>query len=307
MDWSLSATVADLHKKSRFDLIDAEFGFPDGPVAHRLSRRFGIPFSVTLRGSEVEHAAIPARRRALSEAFQSAAAVVALSGRLKDFAISLGARAARTHVIPNGIDSSLYHPRDRAALRAQLHFDEDAFHVLTAGHLIELKGHHLAVEAVARSAPNVRLCVAGGPGSRASFEPRIRELIDALGLRDRVTLAGHLPPARLAEYMCASDLYCLASSREGWPNTVQESLACGTPVAAFDVGAIPEMLPFEDLGCIVPARTPEALAAAFAHCRSREWDRARIAAWGARRSWSAVGDEVVAILQAALKDSPSPV
>ena len=59
--------------------------------------------------------------------------------------------------------------------------------------------------------------------------------------------------------MCAADVFCLSSSREGWPNVVHEALACGTPVVATEVGAIPELLCRSEYGLIVPPNDPAAL------------------------------------------------
>jgi glycosyltransferase involved in cell wall biosynthesis len=57
-----------------------------------------------------------------------------------------------------------------------------------------------------------------------------------------VVLAGPRDPEELKYWYSAADVFCLASSREGCPNVVLESLACGTPVVATAVGAVPDIL-----------------------------------------------------------------
>lgn len=291
----------DQHKTKPFSVIDAQYGYPDSPVARQISEALGIPYVVTLRGSEVEHAQDTDRRAALSLSFQRAAAIIGVSKRLADFAVSLGADRAKTHVVPNGVDTSIFYPRNREELRAQLGLDRGAFHVLTAGHLIKLKGHHHAVRALmpihGRNI-NARLWIAGGLGQRSSYEWAIRAAVEENGLVDNVTFLGDLAPEKLADYMAAVDVFCLASSREGWPNVVQESMACGTPVVAFDVGAAPEMLPSEDYGFVVPPDDIDMLTGALQRSFIRMWDRDAIAKWGARRCWQDVGQEAFAVLKA---------
>jgi teichuronic acid biosynthesis glycosyltransferase TuaC len=67
-----------------------------------------------------------------------------------------------------------------------------------------------------------------------------------------VRMTGALPAEHLAELMAACDVFCLASDMEGWPNVVQEALACGAPVVAPDVGGVRRMIPPETYGYIVP-------------------------------------------------------
>ena len=54
----------------------------------------------------------------------------------------------------------------------------------------------------------------------------------SLGVAQRVTFAGQRPNDQLKTYHSAADVLLLASSREGWPNVLLESMACGTPVVA---------------------------------------------------------------------------
>jgi glycosyltransferase involved in cell wall biosynthesis len=106
--------------------------------------------------------------------------------------------------------------------------------------------------------------------------------------------------------MAAADLFCLASSREGWPNVVNESLACGLPVVATDVGAIPEMIPSEQYGLIVPPDNAVALQNALREALGRNWDRSAIADWGQSRSWAQVAREVLQEMRQVI-DEVNPV
>ena len=75
------------------------------------------------------------------------------------------------------------------------------------------------------------------------------------------------------------------------PNVVHEALACGTPVVATDVGAVPEMLA-GGRGLVVPVNAPARLKEALKTALQKSWDREAISAWARARSWDQVASEV---------------
>jgi len=294
----LLGPVRRLRREFPFEVIDAHFGYPEGIAAALLAMVTGTPFSITLRGAELLHSRYRLRRRWMRWSMRRAQRVITVSEELRRLAISLGVAEEDTCVIPNGLDSDIYYRRDRAAMRRKHGLCSDKKLILTAGHLIELKGHHRAVEALAQlraMGVEADLLIAGGnpgPGLR-SHEPHIRQAIEALGLQGQVRLLGHVPAGTLAELMCAADLFCLASSREGWPNVVQEALGCGTPVVATRVGAVPEILTSPDLGLVVEPGDAGALAKGWKIALERDWDTERITSWARSRTWSHVAGEVL--------------
>ena len=297
-----------LKKLAAMDLIDAHFGFPDGVAAALVSRALDVPFVLTLRGSELLHAKLPLRRRAMAWAVRRAAFVIAVSEELRRLALDLGASPSRTKVIGNGIDPALFYLQDRATCRRKHGVADQAKVVLSVGHLIELKGHHRVVEAVAalraEGHPVELLIVGGEPAAGVrSFRREIERRIAAPGIGDSVHLLGVLPPQTLAEYMAAADVLCLASDREGCPNVVQEALACGLPVVASRVGSVPEMLPNRELGSVFAPRDVSALTVAIRDAFERSWDRRKIAAWGQSRSWRNVAAEVAGVFESVHRPS----
>lgn len=299
------AAVRAVRSSFPFQLIDAHWGHPEGGAAARLARESGVPFTVTLRGNEPEHAQDAGRREAITAALRGAARVIAVSQPLAEFAVSLGTEDRRVRVIPNGVDAGVYHPRDRDTARARLGMEPDALHLLSAGHLIELKGHHRLTEAAAQlraEGVDARVWIAGGPGRHGDFAGAIRLTAARADMTPWVRFLGLLPPEEMAAAMSACDFFCLASSREGWPNAVNEALACGAPVVAARVGAVPEMLAADGLGIIVESNAPEALAAGLRVARARQWDRAAIARHGQSRGWGQTAVEVVAVWREAIEE-----
>jgi teichuronic acid biosynthesis glycosyltransferase TuaC len=301
--WLFSRLLPMLWRMRRefpFEIIDTHFGFPEGITGALLATALRVPFTMTLRGNEPKHSRGRLGRFWMSWALRRAGRVFAVSERLRQFAVDLGARPQHTVVIPNGVDSAVFFPRDLAECRRKYDFAHDRPLIVSAGALVERKGHHRVVHALAgiqRAGLRPQLAIAGGPGPEGSYTGDIRRAVSDLGLQADVRFLGALPAGALAEVMSAADIFCLASSNEGWPNVVHEALACGLPVVATDVGAIPEMLAGGSRGIVVPVNDPAALRAALQGALERSWNRHKIALWARSRGWDQVAGEVVDCMQ----------
>lgn len=301
----LAARLLPLLRRIRreypFTVIDSHFGHPEGIAACLLSGWLGVPFTITLRGNETMHARSAGRHRGLRWAFARAAAVITVSEDLRRFAVTMGAEERRTRTVPNGIDGRVFYPRPYRETRARLGFSE-APAIVSAGYLIERKGHHRVIRSLAelrRQGSQAELWIVGGGGREGHFEEKIRAEVKEHGLEAAVHFTGVVKPPVLAEYMSAADVFCLASSREGWPNVVNEALACGAPAVASNVGGVTDMIPRADYGMVVPAGDQAALTAALGAALGRSWNREEIAAWGGSRSWGRVAAEAAETLREA--------
>lgn len=298
-------TLRRLRKEFPFDAIDAHFIYPEGLAAVLLGRTFRVPVLITLRGLLPLLIPYALRRPQLRFALNAAARVIAVSASLKDDALSLGLAYDRVRVIENGIDADLFHPIDRAEARAGLRLQatpEDAPLLVSVGTLSPRKGFHLVIQtlpALAARFPGIRYAIVGGAGAEGAQEAELRRLAQELGVADRVIFAGPQTREKLAEWYSAADLSVLASGHEGCPNVVLESLSCGTPVVATPVGDIPRLLADPEVGRVVAREVP-ALTEGIAASLSRPWDRARVRARIADRTWRAVGREVMEEIERSL-------
>lgn len=268
-----------------FDLIDAHFYYPDGAAAALLARRLGKPLVVTARGSDLNVFGRDAVPRALIRRTGRAAdASVAVCRALADTLLGWGTPPSRVHVIRNGVDTRRFHPVPMPTARAQLGLDGEPL-LISVGHLVPVKGHELTLEALSLLLPRhprIHLCLVGDGPLREPLRDRAR----ALGIADRVTFAGAVPNDQLSAWFSAADAMVLASRSEGWANVLLESMACGTPVVATDVGGTGEVVGDSGLGRLVPAGDPAAIAAAIEGQLACPPDRAAVRAYAERFGWA---------------------
>ncbi|MBL4588529.1 MAG: glycosyltransferase, partial [Alphaproteobacteria bacterium] len=130
--------------------------------------------------------------------------------------------------------------------------------LISVGNLIELKGHHLVIEAL-QKLPGVELHIVGeGPK-----EAELKQLASHLGVDDRVHFLGYKTHQQLAELYNQADALILASSREGMPNVLLEAMACGTPVIATNVGGAEEVITSKAAGVLLDERSIDEIVVAI--------------------------------------------
>jgi glycosyltransferase involved in cell wall biosynthesis len=246
---TLPAVRAAIKAQGGADVIDAHYLFPDGVAATIIGRMLDIPVVMTARGTDVSLIPrYPVPRRQIQRACRSAAAVITVSAALKDGLTAIDVDPDRITVLRNGVDLGLFRPLDREATRKRLGLDGRT--LISVGHLIERKGHHLIVEAMP-ALPGYTLLIAGEGPERASLERQIADL----HVGDRVRLLGARPHAELPELYGAADALILASSREGWANVLLEAMACGTPAIATPIWGNPEVVAKPEAGIIMTERS----------------------------------------------------
>jgi glycosyltransferase involved in cell wall biosynthesis len=275
-----------------FDLIDAHYFYPDGVAALLLGQWLQRPVVITGRGTDLNLYPLrhPAIRRVISWAARHAAASIAVSTRLRDVLVELGAPPARVHVLRNGVDLELFRPMDREHVRRDLGITKVT--LASVGNLIEPKGHHLVIEALALL-PDCQLLIAGEGPERG----RLTALAASIGVGARVTFLGELPHEQMASIYSAADILVLASSREGWPNVVLEAMACGTPVVATAVGGVTEMLTAPLAGRLLQERSATALAATVMDLLADRPDRTATRRHAETFSWDVIIADQLAIFR----------
>ncbi|WP_298398599.1 glycosyltransferase [Sphingobium sp.] len=282
--------VRRLHAEKPFDVIDASFFFPDGPVAQRLSKALGIPYSVKARGADIHYWGTQSgTRKMVRQAADGAAGLLAVSDAMRRSMARMGIDADKVRVHYTGVDLDTFELTDRAAAKAALDFNGPV--VLSVGALIPRKGQDLLVRALPQL-PGVTLLLAGQGRYRRTLE----NLAQELGVERRIGFLGSVPHHKLPRIFAAADIMALPSESEGLANAWVEALACGTPMVISDVGGARELLDRPEAGRIVE-RDPEAIAEAIRALLDNPPSQAAVRASALRFTWQANGDTLLAHLQ----------
>jgi len=290
-------TVRRIQREFDFDLIDAQYYYPDGVAAALIARRLDKPFVVTARGTDLNLMpgyALP--RRLIRWTAGQADASIGVCRALMDSLQALGADPEKLNVLRNGVDLERFQPVDRPAARARLGLAPGRW-LVSVGWLIERKGHDIAIKALV-DLPDTRLAVIGEGELRGPLE----RLASQLGVADRVLFPGALPQAALREWYGAADALVLCSSREGWANVLLEAMACGTPVVATPIWGTPEVVQNATAGRLMRERSPAALAEAVADLFEHYPDRGDVRAYAEQFGWEETTQGQLALFRAVLAE-----
>lgn len=277
-----------LHAERPFDLVDAQFFYPDGPAAAAIARELGLPLSVKARGADIHlWGGKDWARAAMVAAGAQAKGLLAVSGPLADDMAAIGLPREKIVLHYTGLDRARFHPigRDtaRLALAGEFGVRADPAHALVAcvGALIPRKGQAFAIRALAQL-PEVELLLAGDGPDRGS----LGRLAKDFDVAERVHFLGSVDHDQLPIVLSAADAMVLPSSSEGLANAWVEALACGTPLVICDVGGAYEVIRNPSAGRIV-TRNADAIAEALRELLADPVPPQFVAANAARFSWEA--------------------
>lgn len=303
--WSVLPTVKQLQREFDFDLIDAHFVYPDGFAAVQLGRVFNKPVVISARGSDVNlYANLPVIRKILGYTLRHAARVISVCSALKEAMHGLGIPNEKITIISNGVDLKKFYPSQMAEARKSLGLPQDKKIILSVGSLIPRKGFDVLIKALKRvkdssDLRNLFLVIVGeGPSQKD-----LSKLASFLNVSDDVRLAGSVQHKDLHLWYSAADIFCLASDREGWPNVLLESLACGTPVVAANIWGVPEVIQSDALG-LLTERTENAFSDAILHAFKKEWHAETLFEYARNHTWNRTAVAVRALFESVLSGQP---
>ncbi|HYN19548.1 MAG TPA: glycosyltransferase [Thermoanaerobaculia bacterium] len=252
-------------RSAHFDLVHAHWIVPNGIVAAAC---VPVPLAIGLHGSDVFLAERPGVRGAAAWALRRTRLLTGCSPELVDRVCALGFSAARSRVIPYGVDTVAFSPDPgrRNHWREKLGVPKDSPLLLSVGRMATKKGFQVLLEVLPTlldGLPDLHIVLAGG----GDLLPALKA--EAERFPGRLHLPGPVLRDTLPDLYRAADLFVLPAIHDskgnvdGLPNVILEAMATGLPVVASGISGIPLAVEDGVTGLLVPERDSAALGKAI--------------------------------------------
>src|SRR4030043_404441 len=172
-----------------------------------------------------------------------------------------GASPDKIVVKPCGVNLDLFKPIDKETARKELGLDHQKV-ILFVGRIDPLKGlEHLlgALTYIEGEKPPLLMVVGGDEHSQGQVQV-LQQTAKDLHIENRVAFVGSVAQQKLPLFYSAADVCAIPSYYESFGMVALESLACGTPIVANNVGGMRHMVNHDEMGRIVSDNSPRNLA-----------------------------------------------
>ena len=252
---ALASEMFRVSEQQNLDVLHVHYSIPHSTAAHLAREMTGVPYVVTLHGSDVtilgsDSSYLPVNTHTIEEAD----AVTAVSGFMREEAYARLGLKKEVSVIPNFVDADAFAPipcEDKGIGNGK---DVVITHISNFRPVKRVHDLVYAMKIVSKKAPGAKLMLVGDGPDRISVE----RLVKRLGLENHVMLTGFR--SDVANLLRCSDVVVLCSQTESAPLTLLEGMSCGLPVIATSVGGIPEIVDDGVNGFLVQPKNPEAIA-----------------------------------------------
>lgn len=234
--------VRKLHKNIHFDAVNSQWLYPDSVAAGKITKKLQIPHIPTGLGCDVNLDIYqPVKGNKILDMLHHSRAITVVSNGLKEELIKNNIENNKITVIPNGIDIDKFKILNKDECRKNLNIPKEQSVILYVGRLSEEKNVSTLIKAASKlikTNQTLHVYLVGDGPLRSELEL----LANKLGTLKNIHFIGKIVHDLVGTWMGATDYFCLPSLREGCPNVILESLGCGRPVIASNVGAIPDIV-----------------------------------------------------------------
>lgn len=252
---TMTRTVLDLHERKPFDILHAQYAYPNGLAVLRAARAAGLPAAVSVQGGDGHWVGTccTTHRDLVRAVFAHAPALLIGSPSFRgEVCERHGVDPERFTLVPGATDAERFR-------RVDVSLSDPAV-LLYHGRVDRRKGVLDLLEAVRLLLADdvrVRLLVSGiGPDTTT-----VAERVAELGIGDAVEVLGAVPYERAHEVYRRGEIFVSPTYAEGFSNTILEAMATGLPVVSTDVVGVRDCVRPDENGVLVPPADPPALAA----------------------------------------------
>ncbi|MGB7449570.1 MAG: glycosyltransferase family 4 protein [Ornithinimicrobium sp.] len=318
--------VESLVRRLKPDVLHAHSKHENAQIAVVAGRRLGVPVVYEARGfleeTWVSTGGDPHTdfyrwtREAETRCMQQVEQVITLSTAMAQDIVGRGIAAERVHVVPNAVSSSFAERPDgpagqhrrRAHERTRRRYGIPLGCTVfgTVSTLNDYEGLDCAIEALALTAPQLRLLVVGdGPARRA-----LEQHAAACGVTARVSFTGRVAHTEVRDHLDGMDVFVVprrstSVTRVVPPLKPLEAMAVGVPLLASDLPALAEIVQPGRFGSLVPPEDPTRWAQAMTALADDPSLRTELGSRAARfvreqRTWATLATQYRSIYTAAL-------
>jgi glycosyltransferase involved in cell wall biosynthesis len=184
-------------------------------------------------------------------------------------------------IIPSAIDIDRFQPKDLSSKIRKKHKLGNSKIVLYLGRLKFHKGLEYLIESAKFTDSDIKYLIVG----EGDYENQLREIVDNLGVQERVIFTGRVPNSEIPKYYNACDVFILPSVErlEAFGLVVIEAMASGKPVIISNIPGVRENITDGEEGLLIEPTNPEDIAEKINHLMADKKFRERMGAKGRKK------------------------
>ena len=268
-------------KNIRYDIIHSHY-WMSGIAAIELRKIWNTPIvnmfhtlglmknRIARSPNEIEgNYRLDGERNVIAEADRLIAATLAEKSQLE---FLYDAPSSKIAVIPPGVDTSMFYPIPKEEAKEVIGIDPNSNMILFVGRIEPLKGIDSLIQAIALiqkrgeldCCPH-NLAIIGGEPDASPEEmnaemAKLQDMVEELHIENLVIFLGKQDQKMLPYYYSSSEVVVMPSHYESFGMVALESMACGTPVVASQVGGLAFLVCDQETGYVVPGNDIETMA-----------------------------------------------
>lgn len=255
MGRSLRKNLKSIYSDFKFDLIHSNVALPDGYAAVYANKDFNVPHVVTVHGQDFQNTIYRNEKckKAVFGVLKNVDSIITVSSKLKNMVKSQDFYE-KINIVNNGVNiDNISNIKESKLIK-----NNGKIKILSISNLIETKGIHINIEAVARLRsryPDIQYDIIGD----GEFKTSLQELVHKLKMEDNINFLGKMEHSKVIECIPDYDIFSLPSYKEGFGVAYVEAMSMGIPVIGIKGEGIEDAVQDGRNGFLVKRKDVEGL------------------------------------------------